>query len=295
MNKKSLYIILSLLIFFIFFELVFRQIEGNVSKDSVHYHQMDSIIARLEEPSNNNLLFIGNSLTRHGIDADILSTIISESKIGIIRPDDTTINEWYWLFESKITRTKPVINTLVIPFAPGQLSDSIITSEKIIKLSKIAHIEDLLQVNKFESLDFGQTFEFLLSHSSLLYASREKIQRRILDALPYYRLSIRKINESMQTQEVLEHTEKHYKHLKSLIEQRYYPELKIVFVAVPLPSKYTIDNKILRLFKSYSHVYFIDGNLLDEIKQDDFLDGYHLNEVGAKKFTKFIVDNLPKK
>ncbi len=67
MNRKAFYIVLALLLFFLAIEVVLRVMETKLSKDIVHYNQMNSIIHKLKQPSENNILFLGNALTREGI------------------------------------------------------------------------------------------------------------------------------------------------------------------------------------------------------------------------------------
>jgi len=293
MNRKALYILLALLLFFLSIELALRVVEKKLSKDLVHYDQMNAIIHELKQPSENNILFLGNSLTREGIEEDILHQYISDAKIEKIYPDDTTITEWYWIFFKRLVRIKPDLDMIIIPFAPGHLSDQELTVKNITRLSKLLPVSDLLQVRKYESLGIDNSSKLLLSHISVFYASRERIQKRLLDLLPYYRDTIQEINRSMKKESKAKQGIS-YHHLHDLMQQKTFPKLQLIFVAVPLIKKYTIEAELLQLFEQYENVHFLDGNAMKDIEEEDFSDGYHLNEVGAKKFSHFIGNELTK-
>ena len=61
--------------------------EESLSNDIAHINSIDEIAG-----SRNDIIFLGNSLTRHGIDKNqIRKSLSNNSHIGYIYPDDTSI------------------------------------------------------------------------------------------------------------------------------------------------------------------------------------------------------------
>ena len=84
--------------------------EESLSKDIAHINSIDEIAG-----SRNDIIFLGNSLTRHGIDKNqIRKSLSNSSHIGYIYPDDTSIIEWYYIFKSYFVDKNNVPNDIVI-------------------------------------------------------------------------------------------------------------------------------------------------------------------------------------
>jgi len=286
MKSKFIKLIISVVIVILIIEIILRVIEPKISKDIVHYNQMDKIVKSLDDEKN--ILFLGNSLTRHGINKHVFQSNLKDFKIGLIYPDDTTIIEWFWIFTTKIKKNKE-IKKLIIPFAPGQLDDRILNTENLNKLSRLVPTSYLIELINKENLSFNQSFTLILSHFSVLYGSKEKIQRRVLDILPFYRESIQKINNTLKKNNVATKAMPTNRHLFELINSAMKQNMKLIFVEVPLPSKYKTKDNIINIFKKFSNIKFITNDNFQDIKENDFLDGYHLNEKGSLKFSKKLL------
>ena len=106
--------------------------EESLSNDIAHINSIDEIAG-----SRNDIIFLGNSLTRHGIDKNqIRKSLSNNSHIGYIYPDDTSIIEWYYIFKSYFVDKNNVPNDIVILFATDQLRSSEIEFEEIQRISK---------------------------------------------------------------------------------------------------------------------------------------------------------------
>jgi len=290
MRKKSISIVVLILLFLVSLELVLRFIQPYLSKDLKHYMQMNSLINKHDKITGKKILFIGNSLTREGIQPQAYKD--QSMHITLINPDDTSISEWSWIFKNMVY-DRNNIHELNIVFAGGQLKDKRLQEQNLVSISHIINAVDIADVIKFERLTLSDSITLVLAHISAVFSSRERIQRRILDLLPYYREQSQLINQSLNRDLSLRQVSSQknaYRHLKMLIKLAKEKDIHITFIAAPLPKVYSLDNNLINIFNRYK-VDFIDGRSIQEIHPSDFSDGYHLNEVGAEKFTRYIIVN----
>src|SRR5687767_1062645 len=85
-------------------ELVVRLREQALSLDVRHIRQIPEISARLAQGEGLRLLFIGNSMTRYGVEPEILGREITAQGIAPLRiervfPDATALPDWYYAFQ----------------------------------------------------------------------------------------------------------------------------------------------------------------------------------------------------
>ena len=290
MYKKLL---LTVALILISLELILNLVKENLSKDLLHYSKMDTIISNITSITSQDkekYLFLGNSLTRHGIIPSIIET--QSSQIEMIYPDDTTIIEWYWISKSKIT-PQHAINNLVLSYAGHQLEDKNLEDQQLIRIASVIQTNELLEVYKFETLTINQFITLLLSKASLIYALRERINRRVLDLLPHYRNTASTINKHLKntTHSSSATVRPSYKHLQQLIQLCHKHKIDLTIVALPLPAQYPLDKYIQEL-DHQNIITLIDARNIKTINKEDYLDGYHLNPSGAKKLSSYLTKKL---
>ena len=84
-------------------ELCLYFFEDRLSLDLQHIKHIPGIVEELREGDGERILFLGNSLTRAGIQADTVAATwakrgMSNTTIRLIYPDDTTLSDWFYLF-----------------------------------------------------------------------------------------------------------------------------------------------------------------------------------------------------
>ena len=89
-----------------------------------------------------------------------------------------------------------------------------------------------------------QIIDIYLSKSFRLFAHRQRIAKRILDFIPNYRGTIRKLN-SMNKDKNKNQGNLNYKHLMKIIDMIEMLDIEMTFCAMPLPENYKIDKKII--------------------------------------------------
>jgi len=291
MNSKSIKIIFVIIALFLSVELTLRMAQPYLSKDIKHYKALASIVEKFDKSEVDKVLFIGNSLTREGVDKEKFEK--NEKGLTLIRPDDTTVTEWFWIFKSKIYDKDIKVTDLAIIFVGDQLEDKPLKEQNLVSISNIVNTSEMFSVREFEVLSLSDLITLTLSHFSVTFASRERVQRRVLDLLPMYREQSRIINRSLVEGHVQSSKDKKkatYKHLLELIKLAQEKNIHLTFISSPLLKAYTLDRDLLNIFNKSESISFI--NAKDEVQVDktDFQDGYHLNKEGASKFTEYILE-----
>ena len=271
-------------------EIFLRHFEGELSKDVLHEREIVQIFK-----SKNNIIFLGNSLTREGIDQSLFNQSMIEiygenSNIGYVYPDDTSIIEWYYIIKSYMDNDF-LPEYLFINFAANQLHSSDIKFEEIQRIAGFINFTQILSVIIDENLDIGQSMDLILCKVSKIYKHRERILRRIFDNIPNYRLTSRKYNEILK---------KHYpgnivhenKHLKNILSIFSLNGSKVIFCSLPIGLNYSLDKSCFTLIENSKNAILLDLQNINLYNDSHFSDGFHLNSSGSKILTETIIKYL---
>jgi len=271
-------------------ELTLTIYEDSLSKDLAHINSFERI-----SNNNNDILVIGNSLTREGINSQLIERNINNRmkpklKIGYIYPDDTSVIEWYHIFVNYYFQPKIYPKNLFIIFAQDQLASSKIQFEEIQRISKYTQFESLFNIIIDEGLSLSQSIDLYLSKVFRLYSNRERIKKRILDIMPNYRTTVRKLNKKLKPNESKTEVKRKYSHLNKLIELINKLNIQTTFIAIPISKPYIIDTELIKIINNSQYCRLVDFQSTTKYKENDFIDGYHLGQDGASKFTDQLVE-----
>lgn len=281
-------LLLSILIIFVSIEVTLRLLEDKLSLDLKHYHEMNAIVSSVT--STNDLLFLGNSLTRRGIDQTTIQKHFPKRNIHYIYPDDTTIVEWTWILKSKVLHNKN-IKHIFLSFANTQLQDKDIANQQIIRLASIISFHELFTLIQQEHLNINQSLQLIFAHFSKIIALQDRINKRFLDLLPHYRYTTQAINQHLQKEQsmqITKHNNSSADHLKEFIKICKQNDIHLYIIAMPVQTAYTIP---LRQQIEDNNVHLIELNALP---MDDtlYLDHLHLNPTGAKRYSHKLAETL---
>ncbi len=242
-------------------------------------------------------MVIGNSLTREGIDGQLIkrgidNRIISKKAIGYIYPDDTSIIEWYYIFHSYCAQSKIYPKNIFVIYAEDQLVSREIQFEEIQRISKYTQFKSLFNVIVNEGLSLSQSIDLYLSKVFRFYSNRERINKRILDIIPNYRSTFRKLNQKSKPKEIKTENKKEYYHLNKLITLINNFKIQTTFIAIPISKSYDIDPRLKRIINNSQYCELVNFQNTKKFTENDFLDGYHLNQDGASKFTNQFLEYL---
>lgn len=279
-------------------EFAFRQSLRFKSVDEAHIRQIPAISARLAAGPAPKILFLGNSLTRAGVDVDELRRSIDSPKAAEMRiervfPDDTRIGEWYYAFKRFFVYQGHIPDVLVLSFVNRQIED--FRKMDPSRLGSVySDLRETPEVFREDLTQLDDRVEYILAGLSEAFANRTRVKRVILDKLiPNYRSSAQRLNDTMKITEsggAVSHTAT-YSRLKRLLALASAHHIRVIVAAMPLPEVYPVDPALLQILKNSGAAY-VDCRNVEGIGPGQFVDGLHLDPEGARLYTRAFARRL---
>ena len=281
------------------YEFIIRTQEGALSLDIKHIRQIPAISSSLVRGEGLRVLFLGNSLTRNGVDAAVLEKELRAQGVGPLHiervfPDETTIGDWYYLFKDKFVDAGHLPNVLIVSFAETHLQDN-----QAIKPDRLARYftsaDDIPEIFANDVRDFDSRSDFLLSDLSSSFANRTRVRTRLLDLLiPYYRDSAPRLNQTLQTtkSEKAESVQHTYHRLERLMAMAQKHGVRIIFVAMPQRENfYPIDPRLRNTIET-AGMDFLDCRAVEGLGRESYIDSMHLNSIGGAIYSHYLAQQL---
>jgi len=282
-------------------DLGLRRAELSLSIDVRHIRSLPEITRKLSHEPAPRVVFLGNSLTRHGVDPITWASVMKEfqapaGSVAKLVPDDTTMPDWYYVALNSLIRPGCQPDVLLLGFSMGQLTDERIEASRL-----GAYFCDLGNVRELFANDlvgFAPKVDFLLGRLCRLYGVREEMQARFGDKfIPGYQEGVRHLND-IRRRELARNKEriaggkgKTYELLDRALALWRAQGIQVVLVAMPIPSGYEIDQAVL-LKAQAAGARFIDARQLPALTRADFPDGYHMGPRAAQIYTRFVAEGL---
>lgn len=279
-------------------EVAVRSFSERLSIDIGHIHQIPTIVQRLRNAAPVRVLFLGNSLTRDGVDNQIIkqgaqpSADVSLSIEGIY-PDDTTICDWYYIYQTYLSKPQVVPEHVVLGFVLKQLEDG-----APLHMGRLggyfAKWSGIKEAFEKDIPGVGDRIHFTLSTVSSLFANQERIRERLLDLLvPQYRSSAQVLNRTVRqlSEQQGPKTASSYDRLRRFIRMVHHSGSKLIFVAMPLPNPYPIAAALEAVIREEGAT-LVDMRTAAALPLDAFPDRYHLSDKGAKLYSTALASTL---
>jgi hypothetical protein len=277
-----------------------RLAEAKLSIDVRHIRSFPEITRKLSHEPAPRVVFLGNSLTRHGVDPDAWASAMKElhspaGSVAKLVPDDTTMPDWYYVALNNLIRPGNQPELLIIGFSLDQLTDERIEASRL-----GAYFCDFENVRELFAKDldgFAPKVDFLVGRVCRLYGVRDEIQARVGDKfIPGYQEGVRQLNEikrreSPKTDHIANGKPKSYELLDRALKLWRARGIEVVLVAMPIPSRYEIDPTVIQKAQA-TGARLIDARHLSTLTPEDFPDGYHMGPRAAQIYTKFLAANL---
>jgi hypothetical protein len=280
-------------------ELVVRTREQYLSLDLKHIGEIPAISQNIAAGQGLlRVLFIGNSMTRYGVDTGTFEREMQAQGIGPLRvekvfPDATGLPDWYYAFKHYFVDAGHLPDVLIVSFAARDLQD-----DYAVEPTRLARYysssRDIPEVFSRDVLDFDGRVEFLLSSISSSFANRTRVRTRVLDALvPDYRETAQQLNRDMNRgQSVKAASAPHtYVRLERLIQLASQRGVRVIFVAMPLREAYTLD-PLVRKTVEEGGMTFVDCRDVAGLGRESYLDEMHLKPEGAAVYSQFLAHQL---
>ena len=295
--KSELKVVALVLVVLLGCEAIIRSRENTLSLDLKHINQIPVISQSLAAADGRKILFLGNSLTRNGVDPDVLSSKFAEQGLSNthfakVFPDGTGMTAWYYVFNHYFVVPNRVPDVVVIGFAGAVLQDS--HRVDVGELGRyFTSDRDIPYVFGSDLKTFDERTEFIASRISAAFSNRNRVRLRALDFLiPNYRESERWLNRGLQARsQTKQRTQATYNKLKEFLSLSQSHNAEVIFVAMPQREPYSVDPELQKLI-SVNPATFIDLRNVDGLKGTDYLDEMHLNDRGAETFSTQLAQRL---
>lgn len=280
-----------------------RLIGPGLSRDLEQIRAMPRIAAEFQPDRANQqrILFLGNSLFREGVDPELVESGLQQFSGGQYQvrratADATGIPEWYYAFKRFFADAGQVPDVMVLGFAGdsgGHFSDSRqVMPDRLAQ--HYSRLRDIPELFRRDVTSFDQRCDFMAASVSWAWANRERVQKRVLDAVvPGYRTAAQRMNDAILPGRVATQQESpaEYTRLKRLIALAQQHDVELVFLAIPIGRDYEIDPGLSAVAGMFQ-IPLIDGRQVPGITHDLFPDGYHMNSAACERFSKFVAHAL---
>lgn len=280
-------------------ELFVRLRERALSLDVQHIRQIPSIAKKMSSGEGGRVLFLGNSMTRNGVDVPIVEQelrahgLAAPLRIERVYPDATGLAEWYYAFNHYFVAAGRLPDVLIIGFAANDLSDN--RPPQPTRLAQYyTGARDVPEVFAHDVKDFEARAEFLLSKLSASYANRTRIRERTLDILiPHYRETAQEINRAQQAMKKKggAPVALTYARLERLGRLAASHGVRVILVAMPQREPYQLDPQLQPTIERTGMI-FIDARAAFGLGSAAFVDEMHLSTDGAAVFSRHLARQL---
>ncbi len=283
-------------------EVGMRWLEPHLSADVQHIQQIPQIVSRLARAQGEHLLFLGSSMTRHGVDLNVLEPTLAargvatdDLSVGLIYPDASDILDWYYVYHHYLSTSTAQPDMVVVSFAGDRLQDVVPNPQQIRRIAR--HHTSLRDIPEVFSQDFttlSQRGDYLFSKVSASFAHRERVRVRLLATMiPYYRQTEQGLNGAQLVSETLPATQTpqiRYSRLERFLGE-VDPAAQVIFVAMPLRDPYQLDPELRGILERQG-AELIDTRSVPGITPDAFLDPLHLTPEGAVVYSRALAQKL---
>jgi hypothetical protein len=277
-------------------DLGLRLAEVRLSNDVRHIRALPEIARELSAGPAPRVVFVGNSLTRYGVNPDAWTAALKELNLpkgtmAKLVPDETTMPDWHYVVLNNLIEPGHKPDLLILGFALQQLTDERIQAGRL--GAYFCDHRNVRELFTHDLQDVGPRCDFLLGSLSRLYGVRDEIQVRFGDAfIPGYRESVQHLNEVRLRESRSDHQANgDGAHSYALLERalKLWREqgIEVVLVAMPTPYEYELDLTVAEMAQA-AGVRLIDARDLSALTTEDFPDGYHMGERAAEIYTRFV-------
>ncbi|MBB5039873.1 hypothetical protein [Prosthecobacter dejongeii] len=295
--KVILFVVLSLA----GLEVGARLFEVRLSKDVRHIRSLPEAAASLKAAPAERLkvLILGNSLSRDGLDKEILKTGLTrltgrEVELVAMYPDGTSINQWYYGYRRYFDQTGALPDLVLLGSARLHVLDNRFEPDRLAAF--YTSVADMPQLLGQQEGDVEAISKVLLARVSMSFAHRTRVQPLVFyNLIPGYTetsQTIGVVREEMapavpkadmppETCEMLTEL------LKTLNEGH----VHALLLAIPMTKPYTMPDCALASAAAAQVPVIVAGESLYQ-RADYFYDGYHLGPEGSAEYTRLLIEKI---
>ena len=299
-GKAALLFVLSLLLGT---EISLRFAEEHLSTDVRHIRSAVITAEQLSVPQEQTepkrILFLGNSSIRRGVDQKTLERRLEEdfgihAKCWFFYPDGGNSTAWRWGWRKYFMEPQCNPDLILICGGNSHFDDGLIDVKAAASYF----------VSWGDSWDFSSNLrsseewlEFWLAKISVAYASRGRVQRRLMDwIIPKNRDALEEMVDvsSRQTGDITSannRSRSSSETLAALLKDVSEKGVPVAVVAVPNLDSYEVSSTQMRVIESSGSAFW-DFRDLEGIEKKHFFDRAHLDSGGAQILTIALAEQI---
>jgi len=285
-----------------------RVLEPRLSMDVRHIRVIPQVVSTLAAAPGEHLLFLGNSMTRRGVDLDVLEPALAARgvaedtfSVGLIYPDASNVLDWHYVYRRYLSAPGAAPDVMVVGFAAEGLEDVPPDPQQVRRVAR--HHTSLADVPEVFAHDFttiAQRGEFLISKAFVSFAHRERVRVRVFDWLiPFYEETERDINraQGLAAQSLApalapaQAPGARYTHLKRFLDSVDTAAVEVIFVAMPLRDPYPLDPGLAEVLEAEG-AELLDLRSVPGLSDAAFADALHLAPEGAVLYSRALARKL---
>lgn len=281
-------------------ELVTRRVLFRSSKDLSRFASYPGRATALMTGPGPHIVFVGNSITEHGIDPDEVARELG-GKADAFTADSSHINTWYWMINAELWRQHLEPELVVVTFHGGSLSDG-----QRLEIGRLAQFfttrADWGELFAEDLTTLDDRAEFLASSAWSTFAVADRIKQRVLGLIPRYQAYAQAENRSnFDGERAVEGkpTHRSWSTLDRLLGRARQEHTRVLFVAFPTrpedPNQavpYEIAPEMRQRIAA-AGMLFLDLRKVPELDPArHYDDDIHLNEAGRAVYTRRLVSEL---
>ena len=283
-------------------EASIRWFEPNLSVDVNHIRDIPKIVAKVADAKGETLLFLGNSMTRRGVNVKVLTADLKargvDTKnltIELIYPDSSGILYWNYLYDYYFKDSKNLPDTLVVSFGKDHLADNTYDYEHVFRIAhQFTTWQDVPKAFQRDFISVSERGDFLLAKVFASFTHRERIRVRLLDELiPHYRSTVRLFNDQANAGAAVSIPQQvfTYDDLQRFLSNIDASKTKVIFIAMPMRDAYHLDPQIDKVIRQ-NGATFLDLRSIKGLEPSDFRDPFHLIPKGATIYSHALASKL---
>ncbi|MCP4375439.1 MAG: hypothetical protein GY794_04605 [bacterium] len=278
-----------------------RLAASGLDYDRAHIAEFPAISRKLHQSESPRVLFLGNSLTMHGVVLDEVRAELDrrgvQCTIDRTVPVATDVTDWIYLYERYFRNVDQTPDIVVVGFVRHHVKD-LKPPKRLRRLGRhFLALSDMPECFAMDIPGFDERAELLLSRYSALFGDQLIYRENVLySLLPDFKASEKRLNRILtRVQETAakdqEQTPPTFERIGRLAKLVKDTGARGVFVAMPLPDIWDTDPQVEQAIKEMGMTY-IDARKIDGITPEDFPDGYHMGEKAKLIYSRFIAARL---
>lgn len=302
-NSKSEWkVLVAVATFLLVLEVGARFAAPFLDRDRGHIHDFPAIADELSRGEYPRILFLGNSLTLHGLDKDMVRDDLIEAgfaqpTIGWTVPVGTDATDWIYLFDQYFKDENQIPDIVIVGYVRHHVRDHKPT-KRLRRLGRhFLSLSDMKECFDHDVVTFEARAEVLLSNVSSLYGDQPNYRETALgELLPGFWGAEKRFNRSLeQRQEALSQGKDApaptFTRISRLSQKLKESGCLGIFVAMPLPEPWDTDPEVEAAVKA-SGMAYVDARAIEGLTAKDFPDGYHMGERAKEFYSHFIAKRI---